>query len=69
MHNHFNLYKFPFEILVEIIISFALVTYGSLTEYTKFEEIMVDKQTPEKYYMKNKLIIKEDEIYSKAAFM
>jgi len=40
--------KFPVEILIEIILSFILVSYGSLLEYSNFEEINVEKQCPEK---------------------
>lgn len=40
--------NFPIEILVEMIISFLLVTFGSLFEYAKFEEIYFDKQNKEK---------------------
>ena len=36
--------SFPLEIIIELIISFLLVIYGSLFEYVHLEEIYKDKQ-------------------------
>ena len=46
--NNFNLYKFPLETLIEILISFTLVVFGSIKEFLNFEVIYVNKQAPEK---------------------
>ena len=39
-----DLNNFPLEIIIELIISFLLVIYGSLFEYVHLEEIYKDKQ-------------------------
>ncbi len=39
-----DLQKFPLEIIIELIISFLLIIYGSLFEYVHLEEIYKDKQ-------------------------
>lgn len=39
--------KFPIEVIIEMIVSFLMVTFGALFEYAKFEEIYFDKQKPE----------------------
>ena len=36
--------SFPLEIIIELIISFLLIIYGSLFEYVHLEEIYKDKQ-------------------------
>ena len=39
-----DLNKFPLEIIIELVISFLLIIYGSLFEYVHLEEIYKDKQ-------------------------
>ena len=39
-----DLNNFPLEIIIELIISFMLIIYGSLFEYVHLEEIYKDKQ-------------------------
>ena len=39
-----DLNNFPLEIIIELIISFMLIIYGSLFEYVHLEEIYQDKQ-------------------------
>ena len=39
-----DLKNFPLEIIIELIISFLLIIYGSLFEYVHLEEIYKDKQ-------------------------
>lgn len=47
-HNNIDFMKFPIEILLEIILSFLMVSIGSIIENCKLEEIHVDHQSIEK---------------------
>ena len=44
--NEINFENFPLELIIELIIGFLLVTYGSLFAYVDLEEIYKDKQKP-----------------------
>lgn len=45
--SNLNLYTFPIEILILIIVSFVFILTGSISSYTNFEEISISKQKPE----------------------
>jgi hypothetical protein len=37
-----------YQVIIELLISFILITIGCTMEYLKFDEIFIDKQNPEK---------------------
>ena len=43
-----NFLNFPLELIIELIIGFLLVTFGSLFSYVDLEEIYKDKQKTNK---------------------